>query len=114
MTSSGKRLTFPEIQSHPYFENVDWDNLRKQTPPIVPQVNSEIDTQNFDDFESEVETHVISLVISVIIVSISEGDAVCLQEPETDHKAAQDSFIGYTFKRYDNSKPKLADMFGPM
>lgn len=40
-----------EIKAHPFFHGVDWNNLRKKRAPWVPQLASEIDTCNFDEFE---------------------------------------------------------------
>ena len=36
-----------EIKCHPFFNGVDWDRLRTQQAPIVPERKSEIDTSNF-------------------------------------------------------------------
>lgn len=42
-----------EIKRHPFFEGLDWDNLRKKKSPYIPSVTSEISTENFDKFEEE-------------------------------------------------------------
>ena len=42
-----------EIKNHPFFEGLDWSQLRNQTAPYVPQVSSEISTENFDKFDEE-------------------------------------------------------------
>lgn len=42
--------TGAEIFSHPWFADVNFNKLRESHPPIKPNVTSEIDTQNFDDF----------------------------------------------------------------
>ena len=42
-----------EIKNHPFFKGLDWNGLRKQTSPYIPQVSSEISTENFDKFEEE-------------------------------------------------------------
>jgi len=28
-----------EIKSHPFFKNIDWENIKKITPPFIPDVN---------------------------------------------------------------------------
>ena len=86
ITDSSKRLTFEQIKAHPFFRSVDWEAVRRQKAPIVPKVDSEIDTQNFDKFE-ELED------------GVDEG---------TEDSAA---FIGYTFKRVEAPKPIGADFF---
>ena len=42
-----------EIKKHPFFEGLDWDNLRKRKSPYIPSVTSDISTENFDKFEEE-------------------------------------------------------------
>lgn len=46
-----------EIKAHPFFKGIDWDNLRKMTPPYIPQVASEISNENFDQFDEEDPFH---------------------------------------------------------
>jgi len=36
-----------EIKQHPFFEDLDWDNLLDCEPPFVPKLDSEIDTSYF-------------------------------------------------------------------
>lgn len=48
-----------EIKFHPFFQGVDWKNLRKKTPPFIPKVSfinklkDELDTSNFDPFQED-------------------------------------------------------------
>lgn len=38
-----------EIKQHPFFSNLDWENIRNMTPPFVPNVQNEIDTSLFSE-----------------------------------------------------------------
>ena len=68
-----------EIKAHPFFNGVDWENLRYSQAPFVPSLNSEIDTSNFDEFEE-----------SEPFYPPSSGRKKSRKDP---------NFIGYTFKR---------------
>jgi serine/threonine kinase 38 len=41
------------IKSHPFFQGIDWENLRTTSPPWVPELSDETDTQYFDQLEEE-------------------------------------------------------------
>jgi len=36
-----------EIKQHPFFKGINWETLRKQQAPIIPQTKGESDTDNF-------------------------------------------------------------------
>jgi len=36
-----------DLRSHPFFSNINWENLSNLTPPIVPQVSGRGDTKYF-------------------------------------------------------------------
>ena len=40
-----------EIKRHPFFNGIDWDNIRNAASPWVPKLTSDYDTTNFDKFE---------------------------------------------------------------
>ncbi|XP_059479856.1 cGMP-dependent protein kinase, isozyme 2 forms cD5/T2 isoform X2 [Neocloeon triangulifer] len=46
-----------EIQKHKWFDGFNWEGLRIHTliPPILPQVKSEIDVSNFDEYPPDAE-----------------------------------------------------------
>lgn len=52
------------FQGHPWFKNVDWENLYQLEAAFLPEVNDELDTQNFEKFE-EVEIFVQTLFLHV-------------------------------------------------
>jgi hypothetical protein len=51
-----KRMGFngaQEIKDHPFFKNIDWNNIKKHKPMFVPEVTSNFDTRYFDKFDEE-------------------------------------------------------------
>lgn len=44
-----------EIHGHAYFAEVDWERLREQKAPFVPELDSETDAGYFDDFGNEAD-----------------------------------------------------------
>uniref|UniRef100_A0A1A7W7V9 cGMP-dependent protein kinase n=1 Tax=Iconisemion striatum TaxID=60296 RepID=A0A1A7W7V9_9TELE len=46
-----------DIQKHKWFEGFNWEGLKKGTltPPIIPEVSSQTDTSNFDNFPEDTD-----------------------------------------------------------
>lgn len=44
-----------QIRNHPFFINDTWtfENLRESAPPVVPELNGDDDTSNFEDIEKD-------------------------------------------------------------
>ncbi|OVA03954.1 Protein kinase domain [Macleaya cordata] len=40
-----------EIKAHPWFKGIQWDRLYQMEAAFIPEVNDELDTQNFEKFE---------------------------------------------------------------
>ena len=41
-----------EIKAHPFFKDVDWENIReKMKPPFIPDIENDYDTKYFDTFD---------------------------------------------------------------
>ena len=40
-----------EIKQHPFFGDIDWDNVRKMKAPFIPLLDSEYDTKYFNTFK---------------------------------------------------------------
>ena len=45
------RLDFEQIKQHRFFRGVKWEMLQSIASPVVPEVSSETDTSNFDEFD---------------------------------------------------------------
>ncbi|CAI5492212.1 unnamed protein product, partial [Closterium sp. Naga37s-1] len=44
-----------DIKNHPWFRGLPWDRLYKMEAAFIPEVNDELDTQNFEKFDEVVE-----------------------------------------------------------
>lgn len=93
------RLTFDDIVKHPFFKDVVWDKLHDTTPPIVPHVEHETDVSHFDNFEATKSSPSMQ----------NEQDVRVSVESKRDLRGEE--FVGYTFKRYDDQRPDVLDLF---
>ncbi|KAG2364709.1 kinase-like protein [Suillus spraguei] len=50
--SSVRYSTLTQVTSHPFFDGIQWEDLRSTRAPFVPALDSEIDTGYYDDFTS--------------------------------------------------------------
>uniref|UniRef100_A0A8C6WTM7 non-specific serine/threonine protein kinase n=1 Tax=Neogobius melanostomus TaxID=47308 RepID=A0A8C6WTM7_9GOBI len=81
------RTGVDEIKKHPFFKNDQWtfDNIRQTVAPVVPELHSDIDTSNFDDFEND------------------KGTTETFPPPKA-FMGNQLPFIGFTFFKEDQLK----------
>lgn len=89
----GSRLGFKEIQQHPFFEGVDWEHIRSTEAALVPTITSPTDTRNFDKFD--------------------EAPRKSDQMNTEQQSEANQSFIGYTFKRPEETPTLESSFFDP-
>ncbi|KAK4773246.1 hypothetical protein SAY87_028265 [Trapa incisa] len=75
-----------EIKVHPWFKGIDWNRLYQMKAAFIPEVNDELDTQNFEKFEE---------VDNQIQTSSKSG-------PWRKMLSSKDvNFVGYTYKNYE-------------
>jgi len=75
-----------EIKAHPWFRGVQWDQLYQMKAAFIPEVNGELDTQNFEKFE---ET-------GAQMQSSSKSGPWRKMLPSKDA-----NFVGYTYKNFE-------------
>ncbi|CAG8627203.1 16479_t:CDS:10, partial [Gigaspora rosea] len=73
-----KRLTVEEIKAHPFFNGIDWENIRKQPAPFVPNPEDEQDTSYFEARNSRADIRRLS---SGNIEDISSGKVATYVDP---------------------------------
>ncbi|KAF2839978.1 serine/threonine-protein kinase cot-1 [Patellaria atrata CBS 101060] len=91
-----------EIHSHVYFAEVDWNHLREQRAPFVPELDSETDAGYFDDFGNEADMAKYKEVHDKQMALESMADR--------DDKMGKSLFVGFTFRHRkpatdENGKP---------
>lgn len=52
-------------QAHPWFKDIEWDRLYQMEAAFIPEVNSDLDTQNFEKFE-EVSNKDLSYKVTLV------------------------------------------------
>lgn len=92
VTKPSSRMTFDEIQDHPFFNGIDWHNLREQAPPIIPTLTGEEDTSNFDDVDKSIKRSPVMKKATFNPCNVNEFSGEDLQ------------FLGYTYIYEESSK----------
>ncbi|XP_021752189.1 serine/threonine-protein kinase tricorner-like [Chenopodium quinoa] len=76
-----------EIKAHPWFKGVDWDKLYQIEAAFLPEVNDELDTQNFEKFEeTDKQSHPANSKSGPWRKMLSSKDV---------------NFVGYTYKNFE-------------
>ncbi|KAI7849300.1 Serine/threonine-protein kinase CBK1 [Circinella umbellata] len=83
------RLNVEEIKAHPFFYGVNWETLRSEPSPYVPQLTSITDTSHFP-------TEELDAVPEAVETTMPQG-----YQSETVNAQKDLAFVGYTFKRFD-------------
>lgn len=79
-----------EIHKHEYFAEVDFETLREQKAPFVPELDSETDAGYFDDFSSESDM--------AKYKEVHDKQKALEEMAERDEKMNKGLFVGFTFR----------------
>ncbi|KAK1362570.1 Serine/threonine-protein kinase tricorner [Heracleum sosnowskyi] len=88
-----------EIKAHPWFAGIEWDKLYQMKAAFIPEVNDELDTQNFEKFEE----------------ADNQISTVAKAGPWRKMLSSKDvNFMGYTYKNFeiinDHELPGIAEL----
>ncbi|KAJ1266297.1 hypothetical protein BS78_08G140400 [Paspalum vaginatum] len=88
-----------EIKAHPWFGGVEWEKLYQMEAAFIPEVNDELDTQNFEKFEETALPMQTSSKAGPWRKMLSSKDV---------------NFVGYTYKNFeivnDPELPGIAEL----
>lgn len=79
-----------EIHKHAYFAEVDWNKLRDQRAPFVPELDSETDAGYFDDFSNEADM--------AKYKEVHDKQTALENMADRDEKMSKGLFVGFTFR----------------
>nr|XP_043636720.1 serine/threonine-protein kinase tricornered-like [Erigeron canadensis] len=88
-----------EIKAHPWFRGIDWERIYEMEAAFIPEVNDELDTQNFEKFEE----------------SEHQMNSAARSGPWRRMLSSKDiNFVGYTYKNFeivnDYQVPGMAEL----
>lgn len=79
-----------EIHEHEYFAEVDFQRLREQKPPFVPELDSETDAGYFDDFSNEADM--------AKYKEVHDKQKALEEMAERGEQMGKGLFVGFTFR----------------
>ncbi|KAF2708334.1 kinase-like protein [Pleomassaria siparia CBS 279.74] len=89
-SNSSRFRGISEIHAHQYFAEVDWDKLRENKAPFVPELDSDTDAGYFDDFGSEADM--------AKYKEVHDKQAALEAMADRDEKMKNGLFVGFTFR----------------
>jgi len=102
ITGRKNRYGYTEIMNHPWLKGLDPKTIRQTKAPWIPPVQSEVDTQHFDQFDDPNYDYFFG----------TENDSQNIK-PRKELDEKQLPFVGWTFKRFEKkaNKPRLEQIF---
>ena len=78
-----------EIKAHPFFEGIDWKNLRNAKAPFIAELISDDDCKRFDKFDEE----------EPFYVTTGTSGSGAAADDKKRRQRKDINFVGYTFKK---------------
>ncbi|EPZ32698.1 Serine/threonine-dual specificity kinase domain-containing protein [Rozella allomycis CSF55] len=91
------REDIEQIKAHPFFAEIDWENIRTKRPPFVPDLKSSTDTSYFDEVQ-ESNSH-----------SSSQGlneETLTEEDKKVMELRKEFAFVGFTFRGSHRLRPR--------
>jgi hypothetical protein len=99
IASKSRRFSsIKDVYAHPYFAEVDWNTLRSQRAPFVPELDSETDAGYFDDFSNEADM--------AKYKEVHDKQTALEQMADREDQMSKSLFVGFTFR---HRKPTTDD-----
>lgn len=92
LCSVDTRISLKDLKNHPFFEGIDWNDVRSMRPPFIPRLDHVTDTRNFDEFEEIPDEYANSTSQKSVWKPFDSNNI---------------HFIGYTYKSFDAVRPSL-------
>lgn len=97
-----QRPSVAELKRHPFFEGIEWDYLRSQPAPFIPNTTDQTDTSYFDMRNSRLPPcdQNISDSVQNLQVDMNNCDLEAEKEEEEEDKTMtkDDSFESFSYK----------------
>ncbi|CAG5116714.1 unnamed protein product, partial [Candidula unifasciata] len=87
LTNSEDRLSWPDIQAHPFFSDISWNTIRKGDACYVPSISGLDDTSHFDEVEK-----------------VRQQPNTAALKPQKDFSGCDLPFVGFTFSKLQKAK----------
>jgi len=98
------RNSVEEIKNHPFFNGIDWDNIRCSKGPFVPKLEHPTDTSNFPEYEIDVDE---DGRIRQEMIKMEEEDKVYPRWRGRRLRQNDIPFIGFTYKNIEEAMENL-------
>ncbi|KAL4065760.1 kinase-like domain-containing protein [Scleroderma yunnanense] len=100
--TSVRYSSLTQVSGHPFFEGVEWEDLRSTRAPFVPALDSEIDTGYYDDFTSPEDM--------AKYAEVKEKQKNVEKVREKEEPGSRGVWVGFTFGKNGPSNKLLAAM----